>query len=362
MADVKSVALCRCGNKAKSGLCCKGCNTTYHPSCFNKYFRNGVCCENSLISNNQEIIEPNCDKVTPAMELLNVETLSQIMTEIIKKETMGLRQEIASLKQIIFELKNSNDELYKKTCSCSNNNNVSSVDKVKNNETFADKANSEKINLNKEVNNNRVNDNVKSIQRITQVENVNENKESNKKLQLDNKTQKISNNNKERIESNKNSNKNKQITLEDVRAGIELVTVENYQKTNPKKTNENENDNLGWMPVERKNKRPRNRKSNVTYGQSESDDIKGVPRSGYLHAYRFHPSVTKDQVTAYLNNKGFQHVICESLQSKHPEIYASFKITVNLAQMDELLDARVWPTGVCVNRFFRFNEKRESRT
>lgn len=96
------------------------------------------------------------------------------------------------------------------------------------------------------------------------------------------------------------------------------------------------------------------RSSNVPIvGNLNSSDVKirAVPRTTSLHVYRLHPETSVDDVLSHLESK-FPGVLCEKLNSKFPELYSSFKITVRSDLAEEIMSPSTWPDGTCVNKFF----------
>lgn len=90
----------------------------------------------------------------------------------------------------------------------------------------------------------------------------------------------------------------------------------------------------------------------IIYGSKcDSSEIKGVPRVGYVHVSRLDSKTTADSVSNYLNQI-IPGCSCEMLNSKFPNIYSSFKITVSLDDVSKVMNPSVWPMGVRINRFF----------
>lgn len=90
----------------------------------------------------------------------------------------------------------------------------------------------------------------------------------------------------------------------------------------------------------------------VVYGSKcDLGDIKGVPRMGYVHVSKLDPKTTADSVSRYLDQI-VPSCKCEMLDSRFPEIYSSFKVSVPLDNVDKIMNPSVWPTGVRLNRFF----------
>lgn len=97
-----------------------------------------------------------------------------------------------------------------------------------------------------------------------------------------------------------------------------------------------------------------NRKRVTVVGKSEKSDapkLQGVPKITSLHVYRLPPS-TKAENIINLLKPSFPEAKCEQLQSRHPEVYSSFKVDIFEDNLDSALNPNMWPNNVCVRRFF----------
>ena len=86
-------------------------------------------------------------------------------------------------------------------------------------------------------------------------------------------------------------------------------------------------------------------------GNTTSTTLKSVPKMAYFHVSRLEPSTTEESIVELLR-KYVSQVQCEKLNSKMPNIYASFKITIPLNEKDKIINPELWPNGITVNRFF----------
>lgn len=103
-----------------------------------------------------------------------------------------------------------------------------------------------------------------------------------------------------------------------------------------------------WHGVKnRKSKRP----AALVGSNKDSGVVKGVPSYVYLHVYRVDPLTTIDDLTNMLK-ASFPEVKCEALTSRHPDLYASFKVAVYSSNFRAAMDASLWPYGACISRFF----------
>ncbi|KAK9687822.1 hypothetical protein QE152_g35979 [Popillia japonica] len=91
-------------------------------------------------------------------------------------------------------------------------------------------------------------------------------------------------------------------------------------------------------------------KLNVTYGTAVNTKLKGVTRFAHLHVYGLEPNTMENDIIKYVTSKGIEKVKAEKLNSKHPDEYASYKISIPFEKLDEAKKPEMWPSGVRVNR------------
>lgn len=84
----------------------------------------------------------------------------------------------------------------------------------------------------------------------------------------------------------------------------------------------------------------------------ETAAIKAVPRKSSLFVSRIMPGTTSGDMEAFLRDD-FPEVACIELPSKHPDSYASFKVTLNSDNFSKAHTPDRWPSGVYVDRFFQ---------
>lgn len=129
----------------------------------------------------------------------------------------------------------------------------------------------------------------------------------------------------------------------------ELVNVPGENTKFQVKNGEKDDTKSSWVEIVRKRNRP------VVIGSNEvtsnNSKLKGIPKMVSFHVYRFAPTTTVEEVLSYLK-PNFPEVTGEQLQSKYPELYASFKINVNENNTKEILKPNTWPENVCVRYFF----------
>nr|CAI5831234.1 unnamed protein product [Callosobruchus analis] len=107
-----------------------------------------------------------------------------------------------------------------------------------------------------------------------------------------------------------------------------------------------------WTKVERR----RPRRNNVIVGNREDPNVKGVPSFTELHVYRLSKNTTVQSLTTFLK-ENLPEVICEQMNSKHPDLYSSFKVKIHSKNFNIAMDPKLWPSGACVNRFLSLRRK-----
>lgn len=110
----------------------------------------------------------------------------------------------------------------------------------------------------------------------------------------------------------------------------------------------------------RKIKRSRN---NLVVGSMVQNNapFKAIHKSSFLHVYRVAPQTSEDDIVNHLKPL-YSEVVCEKLDSKHPESYSSFKITLNEDNLKSAMCLSKWPAGTHVNRFFHFKKRATGKT
>lgn len=92
-------------------------------------------------------------------------------------------------------------------------------------------------------------------------------------------------------------------------------------------------------------------KAPLIRGTAEDSVIRGVMKYAYLHAYRLDPTLKAENVKNCLLSKNIGTVMCEQLNSKYPEEYSSFKVSLPAEKVEEARNPSLWPTGVCIDHF-----------
>ncbi|KAK9717333.1 hypothetical protein QE152_g23787 [Popillia japonica] len=84
----------------------------------------------------------------------------------------------------------------------------------------------------------------------------------------------------------------------------------------------------------------------VIHGTAANTELKGAIKHAYLHVYRLDKDTSVNDIQGYLKSKNFKDIICEKLASKHPDEYASFKISVPITILEEIKSPNLWPVSM----------------
>ena len=97
----------------------------------------------------------------------------------------------------------------------------------------------------------------------------------------------------------------------------------------------------------------RREKRQVVIGKAMNTDsrFKGAPEPQRdLFIYRVDKETTKEDLENYISQKHFKTISVE--EKSHPSAkFKSFKVTIGVSQLKEMLNESVWPVGVGVRRF-----------
>lgn len=90
--------------------------------------------------------------------------------------------------------------------------------------------------------------------------------------------------------------------------------------------------------------------------KEDNASIRAATTFRSFHVSKLHPGTTVGELTAYLQ-PDFEGVRVEKLESRHPEVYSSFRIDVNEANAVRVLEPALWPVGCRVNKFFHTKKR-----
>ena len=122
---------------------------------------------------------------------------------------------------------------------------------------------------------------------------------------------------------------------------------EDTQQTSDKKVEE-----VKWTEARRKHRKT----SNIAVVGTGSSNIETVPKKGHLFVSRLHPNTDRNSLEAEVK-KFFHEGECEPVTSKHPNVYASFKVTINASNLESALKPEIWAPGALVTKFFHRKKK-----
>lgn len=88
--------------------------------------------------------------------------------------------------------------------------------------------------------------------------------------------------------------------------------------------------------------------------------LQGVPKYVPLHLYRLAPQTKCEDVIEFMKSS-FPEVLVEQLNSRYPELYSSFKVSIYAENINLALDSTIWPENACVRRFLYSRKKTENQ-
>lgn len=139
--------------------------------------------------------------------------------------------------------------------------------------------------------------------------------------------------------------------------------MEDIINLDPPVENVNKNKNVNKWDKLNHNKRTFSRKTIV--GENEDININGkqyevVKKYKSLHVYRLDPKVSAADLEKFLT-PNFPEIKCEVLQSKHPELYSSFKVSVFQQNLDQAMNPKTWPKGAHIQPFLVLRNRHNQR-
>lgn len=154
-----------------------------------------------------------------------------------------------------------------------------------------------------------------------------------------------------------NGTKNNQNKFTTNQLSSEILKIQTERKCNEVINLTSNEDN--WTEVRRRNNNTKYRNKMKIVGNNKEDTVKGVPKSVELHVYRVEKDATVESFTK-LVRKNFPEATCEILNSKHPDLYKSFKVTILEENFRKSMNPDLWPHGSCISRFLDLTKRRNS--
>lgn len=110
------------------------------------------------------------------------------------------------------------------------------------------------------------------------------------------------------------------------------------------------------VPKSNINSRPRNKPKTLLVGKMHMDNVylKAAQKVSlkYFHITNFAPETEIDTLREYLITLSSEIKI-EKINSRRPEIYSSFKLSIPETDVDTIMNPDIWPEGVVINQFFQ---------
>lgn len=122
--------------------------------------------------------------------------------------------------------------------------------------------------------------------------------------------------------------------------------------------------NLGdgeWRVVNGRRKRGVAGSGFIGTSKQPNIKLKSVPTIVSVYVTRLSPETKVEEVEAQLALQ-FPEAKAEEMPSKHPEIYKSFKVTVNKSNQSAIMSPEIWPAGIRVDKFFLRKSRTERTT
>lgn len=121
-------------------------------------------------------------------------------------------------------------------------------------------------------------------------------------------------------------------------------------------------DNEDWKMARGRRRQAGKRKlrdSAIVGTCTQQSQLKAVPRTVSLYATRLAPNTGAADVTALLAVR-FPEVKVVEMGSRFPDIYKSFKVTINSDNYEAIMTPEIWPAGTRVDRFFHRRVRKET--
>ena len=134
-----------------------------------------------------------------------------------------------------------------------------------------------------------------------------------------------------------------------------LITtnINNKPKTTPwnKSKVKQASDEKKDQPIIDTKIKKRQLKSTVIGSLPGTTRLEAISKKAYIHVYRLSPKTTKEQMQEHLKSYLNEFDI-EKLNSKYPDLYSSFKLTLDFDELETVMKSEIWPKGTRINRFF----------
>ena len=120
----------------------------------------------------------------------------------------------------------------------------------------------------------------------------------------------------------------------------------------PEKGRNNDGNNQEWIIPKKKKNKPQ---PIVGSSTSSAGLLKAAPKKAHIHIYRLMPDTNLEEVMNHIKPQAPEATV-QKLNSRHPENYSSFQVTVDYENRESVMDPGIWPAGTRLNRFFHLRQ------
>lgn len=96
-------------------------------------------------------------------------------------------------------------------------------------------------------------------------------------------------------------------------------------------------------------------------GKATDSSIKAIPKTISLFVSRINTQTTSSEFTNMVK-QNFTEAVCTELNSKHPECYRSYKVSINEENLERAKSCDLWPKDAYVSMFFHRKVVQKGRT
>lgn len=96
-------------------------------------------------------------------------------------------------------------------------------------------------------------------------------------------------------------------------------------------------------------------------GKATDSNIKAIPKKVSLFVSRINTQTTSSDFISMVK-QNFEEAVCTQLQSKHPEYYHSYKVSINAENLEKAKSCDIWPSDAYVSMFFHRKTTRKEQT
>lgn len=127
-----------------------------------------------------------------------------------------------------------------------------------------------------------------------------------------------------------------------------IAAVDSSENTKQSHSKVNE-----WTEVKYRRPKQKFNRPLVVGDFSGSSKVEGIEKMKFLHVSNLKPDTKAEDLLSFLNKNFSNKVKCESLKSRFPDSYSSFKVTIPASEYEKALIASNWPNRASVRYFFQ---------